>query len=166
MNDIFVEQLVERKKDSKSRMKKIALIIGGIILTFLSFEFLFSLSFILIALIWFMVYFFYVRENVEYEYSFTSGELDIDKIMNRSKRKHMLTVDVREFEIMVKKNLENDYRELNNFTKSYDYSSGEINENVYIAVFRKDKERVKLTFEPNEKTLNSIRMYIPNKVKR
>ncbi len=166
MSDIFVEQLVKRKKNKRSSLKKILIIFAGVISTFLAIEFLFAFSFILIALIWFGVYHFYVRENVEYEYSFTSGELDIDKIMNRSSRKRILTVDVRDFEVMVKKNLENQNKELNNFTKVFDYSSGEINENIYIAIFRKDKERVKLIFEPNEKTLNSIRMYIPNKIKR
>ncbi|MFR1760195.1 MAG: hypothetical protein ACLSX2_10860, partial [Christensenellaceae bacterium] len=49
--------------------------------------------FLVFALI--VVGLFYIRVNirVEYEYSFTNGELDVDKVVNNTKRKRLLTVD-------------------------------------------------------------------------
>ena len=56
--------------------------------------------FLVFALI--VVGLFYIRVNirVEYEYSFTNGELDVDKVVNNTKRKRLLTVDMRKIEKM------------------------------------------------------------------
>ncbi len=163
MNDIFIEQLVVRKNDQKTKIRKILYVVLALLLSFLAVRFIFSLSIILVSVIWFGVYYLFSRENVEFEYSFTSGELDVDKIINRKSRKHMITVDVREMIIMASKTRVNEFKELAKYDKYVDYSSG--GDNTYIALFRMDKQIVKMEFEPNEQVLKSIRMYIPNKVK-
>ena len=38
--------------------------------------------------------------NVEYEYVFVNGDLDIDKIMNKARRKRMFSVDADQMELL------------------------------------------------------------------
>lgn len=94
--DAFVEQIVKKKKGGK----EIGIIVG---------------SLILLAVLLFLVYFFlipYIRQffiilaaaaiygewwliteqNVEYEYSVTNGDIDVDQITARRKRKRIVSV--------------------------------------------------------------------------
>ena len=48
-------------------------------------------------------YGFYVLKNnqrIEYDYTFTNGVLDIAKIINNSKRKRLLSMNVKDFEVV------------------------------------------------------------------
>lgn len=40
------------------------------------------------------------NQRIEYDYTFTNGILDIAKVINNSKRKRLLSTNVREFEII------------------------------------------------------------------
>lgn len=101
---------------------------------------------------------------MEFEYVFTSGDLDIDKIFNKNKRKRFITVDVRKFEIMAPVDSKDHARELSNYQKIVDCSSGIKKENTYAAMVVRDGKREKLILEPNEKMLKAIKKYIPRKV--
>ncbi len=166
MSDVFVEQLVKREKNKQASIKKGLYIFIALILSVLIFLFVPSFGIFLIPLFWMGAYFLIRRENVEYEYIFTSGELDIDKIINQTSRKRMFTIDIREIHIMAKKSSESSYGEFRNFNKEYDFSSGVENENTYVFIFKHEQQLIKISFEPDEKVLKSIRMYIANKIKQ
>ena len=42
-------------------------------------------------------YFYVQNTDVEYEYTFTNGELDIDKIIAKKRRKSLVSVDISKF---------------------------------------------------------------------
>jgi hypothetical protein len=100
--------------------------------------------------------------EVEFEYSLTNGELDIDKIINKSKRKRLMTVDTRNFEILAPKTQKYN----NEFNKKCDTVldvSSQKNP-AYFAIFNTKNGKTKLIFEPTDKMLEAIRLYIPRKV--
>ncbi len=165
MSDVFVEQLVKREKNKQASVKKVVYIFLALVFSVLIFLFVPSLALFLIPLVWMGVYFLLRRENLEFEYIFTSGILDIDKIINQTSRKRLFSIDVREIHIMVKKSAEVSYGEFKNFNKEYDFSSGLEKENTYVFIFKHEQELIKIIFEPDEKVLKSIRMYIANKIK-
>lgn len=168
MNDVFNEQLVARKPNQKDLLKKVGIIGVGIIVIFaaLTIEFLMAFIVPVIIVIIVGVVFLMRRYNIEYEYVFTNGELDIDRITNKSRRKQVLSVNVKSFETMVPAGNKNYESEISHFTKLYDFGSGTVTENTYIAIFDKDKERVKMIFEPNEQMFKAIRAYIPRIIKK
>ena len=92
--DHFAEQLVKKFHSSKDDLKK-GLIIGGaaviclisLLLTFMGFPLALILP---VGAVW-GTWYLLKLSNVEYEYSCTNGELDIDKIMGQDKRKSMLS---------------------------------------------------------------------------
>lgn len=96
-NDIFVEQIVPIKNNAKKVTIKMALwtvasllsvglIVLAIFKTVLAFVFL-----LLAAAILFGAHYLCGQLNVEYEYIITNGEIDIDRIVNKSKRHRMAT---------------------------------------------------------------------------
>lgn len=168
INDIFNEQLVSRKSNKADGLKKAGVIIVGVLLGLLviGIPSLAALQLPILVGVIVLVVFVLRRFNVEYEYVFTNGELDIDKIINKSARKRVFSIHVSNIEVMVAADNKDYAREVENFTKSFDFSSGTIKENTYIAICDANKVRTKFTFEPNEKMFDAIRSYIPRKIKK
>ena len=98
MGDFYTEQLVKRQKASSTTLIKAILII----LTVLSVVLIFMIPFgiigpvIMIALDVFL----FRSMDVEYEYLFVNGSLDIDKIMAKSRRKNMFSMEMTDLEMM------------------------------------------------------------------
>jgi len=168
MNDVFNEQLVARKPNQKDLLKKVGIVGVGIILIFVALTIDFLMAFIVpvIVIVVVGVVFFMRRYNIEYEYVFTNGDLDIDRITNKSRRKQVLSISVKSFETMVPAMSKNYDNEISRFTKVFDFGSGTITDQTYIVIFEQDKERVKMIFEPNDQMFKAIRAYIPRIIKR
>lgn len=166
MGDIFNEQLVEKSNSLKDNLIRVAIIIGAIVLIMVCSMVPVLVGFLIpIALvIIFGAVFLMRRLNVEFEYIFTSGDLDIDKIFNKNKRKKFISIDVRKIEIMVPVNSKDHASELSNYEKVIDCSSGTNNNNTYAAMIVRNGKREKLILEPNEKMLKAIKKYIPRKI--
>ena len=95
--DTFFEQITAVKKSGKD----IAAITGIWLLAFiicfllvLFMGYLVSFSFLLIAGALFGAFKLSCRFNVEYEYIVTNGTMDIDKIINKSSRKRVLSFEL------------------------------------------------------------------------
>lgn len=96
--DTFFEQIISVKKDGKA----IAAIIGLWLAAFvLSFVFIFYLigflgtfAFLLSFGAMFGAFKLSARFNTEYEYIVTNGTMDIDKIINKSSRKRVLSFEL------------------------------------------------------------------------
>ena len=155
LKDIFKEQIV--KKDFSPRdfimfsFFSLLVIIPSIIVAgFLTLTGGLGFSFLVLLVCGYLVFSIYSRFNIEYEYSLTNSELDIDVIYNKRKRKNVLNI-----------NLENiDYLANLSHLKN-EQNSGE---NVQIKNFSKSKgthlifiKDTKIIFEPNEDFLNSIK---------
>lgn len=164
--DIFIEQLVKRKKTSKD-----ALIIMGLILSF----------FVIIALAWilaiyvnpyflmvgfflllgncYVFWYFFTARNQEYEYIVTNNNLTIDRVIAKRKRKNVISIDLRKVEDMsqIKK------REFN--FKKYDkiLYTGETEfgkEQYQLAVKTNKYGNTVIIFAPNQKVLDAMRPYL------
>lgn len=168
MGDVFNEQLVEKKGTLKDNLLKAAIIVGALLLIFICSFVKFLMAFLLpiAVVVIFGAGFLMKRLNVEYEYVFTSGELDIDKIFNRNKRKRFINIDIRKIEIMAPIDSKEHQRELSNYEKITDCSSGVKNNNTYAAMLVRNGKREKLIIEPNEKMLKAFKKYIPRKIKQ
>ncbi len=168
MNDVFNEQLIARQPNKKDFLKKVGIIIAGVVLILVAMMIEAITAFILpiIIIIGFLVFHFNRRLNLEFEYIFTNGDLDVDKILYKTKRKHVLSVNVKDFITMVPLSNKEYEHEVSRYTKFYDFSSGTINENTYGVIYEHGKERIKLIIEPNEQLFKAIKAYIPRVIKK
>ena len=104
--DNFAEQLVKKQQTSADRAKLIMIVAGGVILTvllaigavlMLGRPLISFVGLIGAAALGYWTYFSAQSMQVEYEYTFTNGELDVDKIIAKKKRKSLLSTDTGKF---------------------------------------------------------------------
>ncbi|NLK97704.1 MAG: hypothetical protein GX272_06450 [Epulopiscium sp.] len=164
MGDIFKEQLVAKKRTSKDGMITALIILAAIVVALAAFAFIPQVFVFVVAIAAYGAYWLIQRQNIEYEYSFTNGELDIDQIINKSSRKRVVSVSVKEFDVMAHVEDKDHAHELTGFEKTLDFSSGEIKANTYAAIFVHNNQKVKMIFEPNEEILKGIFHLIPRKL--
>ena len=165
--DFFNECIVRKKKTSQD-------IMSCVIIVFVVFMFLYlvlvqfssgKLVVLIPVEIAFIVYGAYIlwsSLNVEFEYSVTNGDLDIDKIVAKKRRKKLLRVKLKDFEYFAPLNNEHmAVAEDKSVNTVIDASSNIDSPNVYFAIYFNNSEKVCLLFEPNEKMIENFARYIP-----
>ena len=99
-DDIFVEEMVVRRKTILNYLAIAGMILVGLALIVLVWLAVPFISTVLIIIVGFAVYLGVKFQYVEYEYSFTNGDLDIDRIMAKRKRKRELEISHRQIRVM------------------------------------------------------------------
>lgn len=160
MGDFYTEQLVKRQKAASASVMKVALII----LTVLSVLLVFTIPFGIIGPVIMIVLdvILFRSMDVEYEYLFVNGSLDIDKIMAKSRRKKLFSMEITDLELMAKSGS----AELRSYQglKGIDYSSGNAGADTYELIVTGKGEKKKIIFEPNETICEGMKMMAPRKV--
>ena len=165
MENVFLEQMVKREGTTMDWIKRIGMILGGLILCGGSLVLLGSFfGIVLVVVVWFG-WILWRRLNKEYEYIYTDGHLDIDCVYHRSTRRSMVSIDCREFEIIAPAESEQ-YKKLfeRKYDKELDAGRGGIRENTYIAICNREGNTLKMMFEPNDRILEAMKKYIPRKL--
>jgi hypothetical protein len=94
--DTFVEQIVAKRKGMKEYAIIFSSISAAIIFTLffflIAFSFLGMLAILLLFGIGYGLWWLLTSLNIEYEYSITNGDIDIDQITARRKRKRIVSV--------------------------------------------------------------------------
>ena len=98
MSDFYTEQLVKRKASMGTMVAKAALIALTVV-SLLSF-FLFPLGILFFGIMIVADIFLFRQLDLEFEYLYVNGDLDIDKIMAKQKRKRVFQTNVSELEVM------------------------------------------------------------------
>ena len=113
--------------------------------------------------------FAYYNRYIDYEYSLVDRELRIAKIMNRSRRKHLVTFDLDTMEIMAPADDDklSSYRARRDL-KVYDFSDHDPQDRQHLyEIYLEGKDKVILTLEDNEyadRLLMSVRQFAPHKL--
>ena len=160
MNEFLTEQLVKRSNTVATTLKKAGLIAITVLSVFLGF--IYPLLIWLTVILVFVDIFLIKRMNVEFEYVYFNGDLDIDKIMNMQSRKKMFSTNIKEIEVVAPSGSV----ELHPYqrTKTLDYSTQNPDDKVFEMVTMYKGETVKVLFNPNEKILNEMKNMAPRKV--
>lgn len=163
MNDSYKEILIKRNTPVGNKILKGLLIALAAISIFIGLVFwpLLIVGAVLIVVCWLFV----PKLEVEYEYLYVNGELDIDAIYSKQKRKKMGSYDASELEILAPENS----HELDSFKnkkdlKLKDYTSLDPHAKCYILVFNKEKGQEMIKVELDESILNDLRRIAPRKV--
>lgn len=164
--DKFYEQLVFKRPDNKDSALKFLLIFGTVLASLIAFYFaaqfigLFSGLIIGGCIIYagvFLSSFF----NYEYEYALTNGELDIDKISGKKRRKHLATIELRYVTAFAA--FTEETRANNDLTLMMAHDG--TGENIYFADFKHPEYgSTRLLFSPDEKMLEYISSYTPRNI--
>ena len=158
MGDVFKEQLVKKAVTPKDTAKRFGIVALVVIIVFICMNIpLLQPFWMFIALAaGFGAYVLISRLNIEYEYIFTNGELDIDIIYNKNNRKRLFSSSVKQFDIMAHVEDTAHTREMSNVTETKNYSSGIVGPNTYAFVTSYKGKRLKIIIEPNEMMIKAF----------
>ena len=146
MNDLYQEILVKKKASAKDTALKILVIAVTVLV--LAAGVLFLTPLLLVG---------------EYEYLYVNGDIDVDKIMSKSRRKKVASFSKDNLEVMAPTGsaVLNDYL---NGAKVEDYSSGEENASTWTLVYSGDKSKTAAILELPDELSEDMRRYAPRKV--
>ena len=124
MNDSYKELLVSKEQGVKDKLIRVVSIIPTVLAGLLTLLTGNILIFIIAVAFGVLDYFVFQWTSIEYEYLYLDKEITIDKIMAKTRRKRVLTIDVNKIEILApEKSYQLDsYR--NRQVKAIDYSAG------------------------------------------
>lgn len=168
--DIFTEQIVKRKFNGKDWLICLSASVAAFVLIYISIFILLPLTMmpliplLVIAGCIYGIYWVYSFRNLEFEYSVTNGDLTVDKIINKRRRKRVVSFDVREAEEMGKYDANRlAQREVD---KRLIASVSDTGENAWYILARTPKYgRTLLVFSPNEKVLDGIKAGLPRQLR-
>ena len=165
MSDLYIELLVKKKRAPKDTFLKGLMITATVlfVLTGIVINFLFLIPGLVMLV---LDYFFVPTFDLEYEYLYVNGELDIDKIMSKQKRKRVARYDMKNVELVAPKiSHDLDSYKNNKNLKVRDFSSQDENAKVFGMVIKGDKAMELVYFEPNDAILKDMQRIAPRNVK-
>ncbi|MGH4050887.1 MAG: DUF6106 family protein [Clostridium sp.] len=162
--DNFYEQLVTTSKSNSYKLVNGATYMLALIgIASFSANIIFAVVFIGLAV---ACFFYKSRLFVEYEYQFTNGDIDIEKILEMKKRSKVTSFHIKGVALLAPEG-SNEIRDYsskpNTIVKCYPAGT---KERVYIAMVTEGTTRMQLMFIPNEKFLALCMKYNPRAVKR
>lgn len=168
--DFFTEYIIKQKKSPMLWLAVPGMVIAILAVWLLTLPFLASpvlsgIVSLLDAGIVYVAYIVITNFNVEYEYIVTNTELDVDKIINRSKRKRVCTLRLSEIELMAPVGSAEFKSDENSMFKNVYMAAISANHpDAYFVIYEKNGEKNKLIFNPTDKILEYAKKISPRKV--
>lgn len=163
MKDRYEEWLVARKQTFKDKFLRVFLTVLTVVLAFFALGLANTVLLIAAVAVAIVTYFAYAYTSVEFEYVFVAGELSIDRIMSKSRRKRILIVNPSEIEIVAPiTSAKVDGYKHRQF-KEFDFTSRTKNSTTPILVIYCNNGN-KVLLEPNRALMEAMREYMPHKV--
>lgn len=166
--DTFIEKIVAKKRNATDSLITAGIIFGSIILIFImmNIQILAQLGiglFLAVGIIY-LAYRFITSRNVEFEYVVTNGDLDIDKIVSRRKRKRIFSASCKDFDIVARVSSSGFALAAQNTKTRIDASSTPTSPDAFYITLNYKGERTIVIFEPDERMLNNFKTFIPRKI--
>lgn len=161
MSDLYSEQLVKKRTTSLDIVMKAVLVAVTILSVVLAL--LIPLLIIVPILLIVLDVFLFRRMDLEYEYLFVNGELDIDKIMGRAKRKNQLSVNMDNVEMVAPRGSKELYAFENKRLRVLNFTSGNPDAQVYEMILNYDNQQLRVLMEPGEAILEGMYLAAPRR---
>ncbi len=164
MNDLYREILVKKQGSPTDTLKKAGLIILTVLLG--AAGILFHPLF-LIACIGAGILTWYISSglNLEYEYLYVNGDIDIDKIMNKQRRKRAASYAVETLELIAPSG-SHELDQYQSRASLKDFTSQDPSAKSYTAVYAMDGGLQMVKLELDRDIIEDLRRIAPRKVSR
>ena len=164
--DIFVEQIIQRRRSGTDYLIYVGLSLAFLVICFLGLFVIPMFGFLVIIAAGYGMYWVGTSRNLEFEYSVTNGDLTIDRIINRQRRKRVISFDCKDVEAIGK------YKAVDHQSKHYDkkffasLKADGSDEGAWYITVRSAKYGglCLVVFNPEERVLDSIRPFLPRQL--
>ncbi len=170
--DIFKEYMVTRRQDGKDRLKVFGLVFLCCLALTASLVFINYIAefmgFVIFGILagFYGCYIYALYRRIEYEYIFTNGDLDIDKIMGQRKRKRLATIDMATLTQFGKLDEQKRAEILSSDRTVIDGSDNMQSDNdYYLECKHKSLGMCYLIFTPSEEFVEELKPYFPRELK-
>ena len=170
--DHFAEQLVRKPHSAQDDLRRALIIAAAVVITLVALLLVFTgfpLALVLpVCAVW-AAWYFLKMQHVEYEYSCTNGELDIDKIFGQDKRKPLLSVAVGSFTVYGKAGEvpeSDDDRTAFSALGSSLMGNGDEGETYYAEFEHPEHGKCCLYFSPDARMREAIEPFLSRELKR
>lgn len=157
--DTFFEQIVKIKPTAKVWLMYIGIWGLAGLLTFFAFLYLGSLFFVALVGLAYGAWKLSSRFFIEYEYIFTNGDLDFDKIIAKSSRKRMAAISCGKVQKYGKYNWQQ--KPSASVQKVYTFCDAGDENAVYMIVPNRNEGNVLIVFAPEQRIKEAIEKAIP-----
>jgi len=178
MGDLYLEKIVRRAPTIKDSLLKVLILFAAVGLSYGIMSVVYAdpegpliqyaqLFLMLVVGILIGAYYLAIQLNVEHEYIVTNGEIDIDRIIAKRRRKRLCTIPPLDVEIMAPYTDEykHYYDKNGDFAHTYDTTASKYSKNRWLIVAATKKYgRVRVLFEPTDRMVEHMREYMPRKV--
>ncbi len=170
--DTFIEYMIKQKKKKGDYLKSgMIILVATFVVLAVTLIFLILPSYLIsiwpltVAGIYFGAYKIISSFDVEYEYILTNGELDVDRITHKKKRRRIITIHTKSFIEFGKVGDENEKKhKKEDFTNIINASANSSTYTDYYAVFFKNGQKMKLIFNPTGRMIDAFKTYAPRVV--
>lgn len=165
--DVYYEHITEIRKTKKDILFLITLWLLVVGFSVLAFIFL-GISPLFVIFCVAAIYggiFFTKKLNVEFEYIFTNGEIDVDMITAKSDRKRMTTFNAKEIVRVEKYNKENPLSRREKIEKANVYCNKDDND-LYSLLIKRRNEEFCVTLQLNETFREKLTPFMDKMVAR
>ncbi len=160
--DIFVEQIVKKPSGRKEMLLKALIGIGAGLISAVGVLLLGSYALVVIVGVFYGAYWLMTGLDCEYEYIVTNGEIDIDKIVAKRKRKRLITIKASTFESY------GEYKDAPKLESNVTVvkADGNGDNPLYYADFKHNSiGNARLVFSPNERVLEALKPFLPRSIR-
>lgn len=162
MNESYKELIVKREMGAKEIALRVVCVVPTVLFALLGLSG-FILALAGAGVFGVLTYFVWLMTDLEYEYLYLDKELTIDKIMAKSRRKKVATLEVERMEIIAPENSHqlDSYR--NRDYKKADYSAGkDLPEMKLYTIYYDGSQKIQVNL--TEDFVKIIKMIAPRKV--
>ena len=160
----YCECVVPRKATLKDSVIKASLITLATLVTLIGF--VIPLAFLVAAIGWYLIFTFWPRFQVVYEYVFVDGQIDFDRILGGSTRKQCKRIDLDTATIVApaRSHALDGYKHLQKKPLDYTSLDPERENLVYVIVNGEGNTAELIRFEPDETLIAHMKRKAPRKV--
>ena len=166
--DTFIEKLVTKKKAAVDFVIIAMILLALLLLLFFFFATNIRIGMGIDLLLVVGAIYLGIRiissRNVEYEYILTNGDLDIDMIVSKRKRKRIFSANCKEFDILAPVKSNSFSQQVQSIKNRIDASSSIDSPGAYFTTLNYNNNKTLVIFEPDERMLKNFKIYIPRKV--
>ena len=163
-HDVFVEQLVRRRRPGGEALFRLGAILLGLILITLAFVLARNFFPVLFAVVVILEFFAFVYTVKEFEYSFISGDVDVDMIRGKRKRSTVFSCACRDISLMAPCGTHAEALS-ESFIRTLDVSESPRGEDRWFLICqREDGSRELVYLSPNQRLLEAFSGYLGRKM--
>lgn len=160
--DEYVEHMVKRKDSPLWKAAFVVAIALTLVSLFLALQYAFAL--LLLLAMCALVYVVWLFSNVEYEYTYFGGGMELDEVLNKSRRRKLVDTNASELILVAPKNSDSAKTEMSG-AKIVDYSGMGPEELKYAYIYMRNGQKYCMYIEGSDELIKQIRRNTPQKYK-